>query len=257
MAAGVVPQIVFPLFDRDYHGLVHGTVSRYGGCSKHPFDSNNISYGVGDIRESVEKNRHTIKEKFGITALASANQVHGDTVYRIARATGDDIRAEACDALITDQMDVGLLIGHADCQAVLLYDPVRRVIGAVHSGWRGSVLDIIGKTVAALEREFGSRRSNLRAAVGPSLGPCCAEFINYKSELPAAFHGFQVKDNLFDFWKITQYQLQRSGVEESHIHNVGICTSCSRDFFSYRRACRNKNGVTGRNGSLIAMVETG
>jgi len=91
--------------------------------------------------------------------------------------------AEA-DGLITSEPGVGLLIQQADCQAVLLHDPEQRVIGAVHNGWRGSTLNIIAKTVAVMEDYYGVNPKNLKAVISPSLGPCCAEFIDFQQELP-------------------------------------------------------------------------
>ena len=156
--------------------------------------------------------------------------------------------------MITNQPRAGLLIQHADCQPVMVYDKVNGVIAAIHSGWRGSVVNIIEKTIEEMKLRYGSDPENLVAAVGPSLGPCCSEFVNYKDELPESFLEFQIKKNYFDFWDITRYQLMQCGIKNDSVTIVGECTSCSSDYFSYRRACRNGDGVTGRNGSLIALI---
>ncbi|MCI5208553.1 MAG: laccase domain-containing protein, partial [Candidatus Electrothrix sp. ATG2] len=160
------------------------------------------------------------------------------------------------DALITGQKGVGLLIQQADCQAVLLHDPQRKVIGAVHNGWKGSVANIIAQTIRAMQESFGTAPADLRAVISPSLGPCCAEFVHYKKELPLPFHQWQKKENHFDFWAISRWQLQEAGVCNEHIAAVGICTMCDQDFFSFRRATKKQGqpGVTGRNGSVIALT---
>lgn len=246
--------IVYPLFEWQFDGLVHGSVSSHGGCSCHPYSSNNISFGVGDDMENVEKNRRLIKRRFGIPCLASAVQVHGDAVYHINEAIKGDVRVDGYDALITDQKGVGLMIGHADCQAIILYAPTKKVIAAVHCGWRGSVRNIAAKVVMEMKERYGCSSAELHAAVSPSLGPCCAEFVNYEKELPKSFWKYSSKQNYFDFWKITRQQLAEQGLSPDRINVSGICTSCSTDFFSYRRACRDSDGVTGRNGTLIAMV---
>lgn len=243
---------VYTLFQKDFHGFAHASFTRNGGRSSGKFLSNNISFTVGDVRDAVCANRMAIKKRLGVQTLISAGQVHGDRIVCIESDTGDQ-EIPACDALITQLPDMALLIAHADCQAVLLYDPVKRAIAAVHSGWRGSVLNIVGKTVQTMQDHFQTDPEDCVAAIGPSLGPCCAEFINYKTELPAAFWKFQKKENRFDFWQITSEQLQQAGVAGSNISCCGICTSCSENFYSYRRACRQGDGVTGRNGTAIAL----
>ena len=106
------------------------------------------------------------------------------------------------------------MIQQADCQAVLLHDPHRRAIAAVHCGWRGSVVGIIGKTIAAMQRYYRSIPADLTAFIGPSLGPCCGEFINYPDELPRWMHQYQVRPSYFDFWEISRQQLLGAGEDK-------------------------------------------
>jgi hypothetical protein len=245
---------ILPLLKKNFPEIAHGTMPRHGGVSKGPFAGNNIGFGVGDDENCVRANRERIKKKFGFTHLVSARQVHGDSVYHV-RSPVADCEILECDALVTALPDVGLLIGHADCQAILIYDAVHGVIAAVHNGWRGSVANIIAKTVASMQSEYGSNPADLEIGVSPSLGPCCSEFVNYRDELPRSFWKYLVKDNHFNFWKITNRQLLQCGVQSDSITIAGICTSCSVEYFSYRRAVRLYNGITGRNGSVIAMVK--
>ena len=245
----------YPLFGEAVTGVVAETFSRHGGRSDGLFAENNIGCNVGDEMEKVLANRRRIKERLRLQYLVSADQVHGDRVVSLADIESDT-EVQACDALMTDQEGVGLMIGHADCQAVLLFDPVRMVIGAVHSGWRGSAANIVAKTIAAMEETYGCHPFDLVAGISPSLGPCCAEFVNFRTELPETFLAYQVGENYFDFWRITERQLLDSGVNRHNISCTSICTSCSEDFFSYRRACRESGGVTGRNGSVIGLRES-
>lgn len=231
----------------------YGLFDRSGGMSKGVYASLNIALRVGDDERTVLANRQLVKKKMAISTLLLARQVHGDKVFALNSPLTDDVTVDGYDALITNCKGVGLVIQTADCQAILLYDPKKRVIGAVHSGWRSSVADIVGVTVEAMQKEYGTKPADLRVVVSPSLGPCCAEFVNYRQELPPDFEDFMVAENYFDFWEITRWQLQRCGVVGRNIGIAGICTSCSDKHFSYRRACRNGNGVTGRNCSVIAM----
>jgi len=250
----VKKQIIHPVFNEQLEGVVHGSVSRYGGQSAGPFASNNISFGVGDDVSCVTSNREKIKKRFGLDYLVSAHQVHGEKIHQVREPLYDDCIVDDTDALMTDIVGVGLMIGHADCQAVLLYDANHGAVAAIHNGWRGSVVNIVAATVAAMQKAFGTVPEQLIAGIGPSLGPCCGEFIHYKKELPESFHDFRVGEYHFDFWKITRQQLLQCGVPGESISCLETCTVCSSDFFSYRRACRKKDGITGRNGSVIALV---
>ncbi len=245
---------VLPLLRKSFAGIVHGTVSRHGGASKGLFAGNNIGFDIGDDADKVERNRERLRTGLGLRHLISSRQVHGDKIYHVRSPLSED-SLDGYDALTTDLADVGLMISHADCQAVLIYDTVRGVVAAVHNGWRGSVANILGKTVAAMNSEYGSLPQDLEIGVSPSLGPCCSEFVNYREELPHDFWKHLVKENHFDFWQITRRQLMRCGIRSQSIAIAGICTSCSVDYFSYRRAVRLDYGITGRNGTVIAMVE--
>ena len=232
------------------HPVIHGMYNRHGGISPAPWDSNNVSYGLGDNSENVHFNREQIKKALGFRHLVSARQVHGSRVYIADESLTDDIEVEGFDALITNVPGIGLMIQQADCQAVMLYDPVKQAAGIAHVGWRGSVANIIAETVFAMSQTFSTESVDIIAAISPSLGPCCAEFINYRSELPAALHGYQVRPHHFDFWAISRDQLCAAGVRPENIHAAEICTCCNHDFFSYRR-----DRDTGRFASVIGLTE--
>ncbi len=233
-------------------GTAHGLFDRRNGVSPPPFDSLNLSYGVGDSNNNVSRNRRRIRQLFPITRLVSARQVHSDKIYK-ADTIHEDMEVQGFDALLTNRPGIGLLIQQADCQAILLHDPVHKAIAAIHCGWRGSVLNIIAKTIKRMSDEYRSDPDDLRALISPSLGPCCAEFKNYRRELPAGFHPMRSKTNYFDFWKISAAQLSAAGVPERHIETCKICTACNNSFFSYRRSRRTGSGTTGRQGSIILL----
>jgi YfiH family protein len=213
----------------------------------------NVSYGVGDSERAVAANRQRIGELIGFPVFLSAKQIHDTGIYCLTKPLTGSLEVEGVDALITDQQGVGLMIQQADCQAVLLFDPVKNIIAALHCGWRGSVVNIIDKVISRMKTGFGVVPGQLEAVISPSLGPCCSEFINYHHELPDEFMPFMVRPDYFDFWQISKNQLIGSGVQEAKINVAGICTCCSENYFSYRRASRLSNGVTGRNCSVIGM----
>jgi hypothetical protein len=233
--------------------IPHGFFSKHGGISRKPYDSLNVSITVGDDPSSVKKNRLVISQSLALKKLSAIHQVHGSSILVIDSAR-NKIKTEQLphDAMITDLRGVGLLIQQADCQAILLYDPEKQVIAAIHNGWQGSVANITGKVVAVMEKRFSVNPQKIRAAISPSLGPCCAEFIHYKDELPSSFHAFQKTRNHFDFWEISRNQLQTAGVQPKNMEIVGICTACDHNFFSYRRT-KTTGKITGRNCSVIAL----
>ena len=230
--------------------VLHGFFLRQGGVSPEPFHSLNLSFTVGDQRPLVVQNRDLVQQALGLTALASATQVHG---CRECLVTGGNAAAAEeipdADILITSQPGLGLIIKQADCQAVMLYDPVRRVAANVHCGWRGQVQNVLGEAVTRLQERFGSRPEDLVAAISPSLGPCCAEFRNFRQEFPPDLWPYQVRPTYFDLWALSRDQLTAAGLKPQQIDIAGLCTRCRGDqFFSYRREHR-----TGRQGAVIGL----
>lgn len=227
--------------------------TRYGGCGEPPFDSLNLSYHVGDNDRNIPINRSRICDELGIHSLSSAHQVHGDDIVAVYSTPIGNQEFQGYDALVTDRPGIGLLVQQADCQAILLFAPRSRAIAAIHCGWKGSVGNIIPKTIARMEQEYGADPAHMIAVISPSLGPCCAEFKHFNNELPDWMYPFQVRRNYFDFWAISRLQLRDAGVRSACIDTATICTRCDTRFFSYRRSAKKGMKTTGRNGSVIAL----
>jgi len=241
-----VPYFQFPRLSQ-FPELVHAVFTRQGGVSPSPFDTLNTSFSTGDREERVRTNLKIIGRAVGARHLIFMTQVHGTDIGVLrAPLSGQPVRA---DAVITDLREVAIMVKQADCQAVILYDPVRGVLANVHCGWRGNARNFLSAVLRRMNREFGTEPRNLRAAIGPSLGPCCAEFVTYKDLFPEDFHRFMVRKNYFDLWEISRWQLTEAGLREEHIETAGLCTRCSTDlFFSYRA-----RKVTGRF-ATVAML---
>ena len=225
-----------------------GIFMRLGGVSPPPFDSLNISRSVGDDFQNVLQNRQRMKESLQLSHLIISEQIHKDKVASIEKPLPEDEELNGYDAMITNVPGVGIMIQQADCQAIMLFDPVRQVVANIHSGWKGSVANIISKTIDKMVADFAINPENLHATISPSLGPCCAEFVNYKTELPVHFTPYMVAPNYFDFWAISKAQLLQTGVKPENIALSKICTMCDHRFYSYRR-----EGKTGRSASVIGL----
>ena len=230
-------------------GVSHGVFTRHPGHSKSPFDTLNIAHDIGDDHRSVEENRNIIAGCFGNRKLVYASQVHSDRVLVIESANPGSSVPLTGDALVTNIPQIALVIQVADCQAVMLVDPDRQVIANVHAGWRGSIKNILGRTISTMQDRFGCEPRDLAAGIGPALGPCCAEFINFRTEIPDKFWNYKNKSHHFDFRAISRDQLVASGVRAEKIAISRICTRCSTDqFFSYRG-----EGKTGRFAAVIGI----
>ncbi len=231
-----------------FHGVFPRSASNTGGRRV----SFNIGLNCGDPESVVKRNRERMLSCFGRPLGVFARQVHGAEVGVVSTAAapiGQDLIRVDGDALATAQCHNALVIQVADCQPVLIADPVKKVAANVHSGWRGSIDNIIGRTIEALVTRLGCRPQDMIAAIGPSLGPCCAEFVNYRKEIPRRYWKYRRADNLFDFWRLSIDQLVEAGIPMEATSLAGICTRCNQHlFFSYRG---QKN--TGRFAAVIGV----
>jgi YfiH family protein len=233
-----------------YGDLSHAVYTRHGGVSQPPFYSLNTSYSTGDSVERVKTNLRIIQKTMAARSLRGMKQVHGKDIAVIRKgdptALGDPLQA---DAMITDEPGIALMVKQADCQAVILFDPVKRVISNVHCGWRANTCNLLPDVVRRMYDEFGCHPSDLRAAIGPSLGPCCAEFVTHDQLFPETFKQFMVRKNYFDLWALSRWQLVEAGLRKENIEVAGICTRCRIDlFYSYRA-----EGVTGRFATVVML----
>ena len=221
--------IQFDIFAPYVDRLVHGITTKATGS----LAGDDPNYG-----DRLEQLGNEIGSK-----PAFAMQIHSDIILKLDEQFEE--RPEA-DALMTNQKGLPIGIKVADCQGILLFDPVKNTIAAVHSGWRGSEQNIISKTVKKMAQEFGTDPSDLLAGVSPSIGPCCFEFSDPERELAKTMHPY-VKNNKLDFWTLSLRQLQDAGVKSIEIK--ALCTKCHPDrFFSHR------NKDKGRMAAFIGLL---
>jgi YfiH family protein len=206
-----------------------------------------LSFNDGFSSVKTAQSLSIIEAELGAGPLAIVGQVHGDKALVLgpdddyAPKSAEEMR-DGFDAIVSGP-GRSMMVRLADCQGVILADTETRMVAAVHSGWRGSAQNIAGKT-ARLLISLGSKAESLLAAVGPSLGPCCAEMRNYKLELPEELWSFAGRKPLhFDFWAATRHQLEEAGVPPENIEIAGLCTKCHPEFYSYRRGDQGRFGV--------------
>ena len=193
----------------------------------------------------------TMREGMPPFSVLQPHQTHTDNVVVVERRdmTREDLRG--VDALVTNLPDFGIAVRTADCVPVLMYDGRNDVIAAVHSGWKGTVAKISQKTIRVMEERFGTETVDVKAVIGPSIGP---DSFQVGSEVADKFReaGFPMDEILtdrgpreegtmngglhIDLWKANQFLLEEMGVKAENIHVTGICTYKNNDkFFSARR----------------------
>lgn len=229
--------------------IAHLITTRFGGVSKPPFDELNLALHVGDDESAVVKNRQILADRLMIRAdkLIFMNQTHSDQVEVVRSQCTPN-----ADAIVTDQKGLFLAVMTADCVPIVLYDPVRQVVAAIHAGWRGTADQIVKKTIETMQKEFGTNPADLIAGIAPSIKSCCYEVdsvvynpmkkINLEKSMIS--HG-NMRWRL-DLQSANKTELIRCGVK--NIETIGICTACDDRFFSYRRA-----NITGRFVTVIGM----
>jgi hypothetical protein len=238
-------------------GVWHGVFARHTRAMDGHSGSFNLGLNGGAPEAEVWSRRRRAMTATNAALAVFARQVHGTEVAVWEGAeplaggdAGKHVQLDG-DALITAQPGAALFILTADCQSILMVDPVRRVVANVHSGWRGSIANVIGATVRTMARRFGCRPQDLRCGIGPSLGPCCAEFVHYRQEIPQHYWSYRRPGDLFDFWRLSADQLADAGVRPERIETSGICTRCNRHlFFSYRA----EGSQAGRFAAVIGLM---
>ncbi len=220
----------------------------------------NLAGFSDDAAENIYENRRRfLKLLDGDWTLAANWQVHGADV-RLVR-DGEDARSEDmhCDASTTNARGILLASKTADCVPVLLGDARTGACASIHAGWRGTLAQIVRKTVERMGAEFGTRGRDVCAAIGPAARSCCyevgAEVIEafrerfaYASEL---FTPTREGHALIDLQRANREQLVELGVNAERIHIAPLCTMCRTDlFFSYRR----EKKLYGRTGRLLSVI---
>ncbi|HHT9111673.1 MAG TPA: peptidoglycan editing factor PgeF [Candidatus Brocadiaceae bacterium] len=261
-----LPLLYFGSFLRQRE-INHFVSTRNGGYSNPPYNSLNLGFHVGDDPQLVLKNRGRLASAIGVPFynFTFAKQIHDCNVKVVTeslRGSGAFEYAtsiEATDALVTDIPNICLTVLHADCVPVILFDFQKRVIGVVHAGWKGTMLQVTRNTVMVFREKFGSAPENIIAGIGPSIGPCCykvgPEIIIQAKKVLQNKKGHIYKktsggNGYFDLWEANKIQLLHTGIPEKNIEIAQICTYCNHDiFFSYRY----QKGETGRVGTGIML----
>jgi purine-nucleoside/S-methyl-5'-thioadenosine phosphorylase / adenosine deaminase len=239
--------------------LLHGFLGRRGGGSVGPYAELNVSLRVGDDAQTVKKNICDMKQAVGIHdgRIVTMKQVHGDKIVELGATIPKEV-GEA-DGMFTTERGAYLGVLTADCVPILFVVPKRKVAGAVHAGWRGTLAGIGAKMVRRFQEKYDVAGADIEAALGPSIGACCYEIQDDVARPLAARWGALANSSMarrdgkgfVNLRELNQKILAEAGIPHSRIHEIGPCTSCAgEDFFSYRR----ERAETGRQISFVGWL---
>ncbi len=262
-----VPLITFPVLSK-IPFLKHGFSTRLGGVSEGFFSTMNFGVDTSpyqDKPEYIMENYIRIAKRIGVDphSFVISRQVHKTNIRVVDDSDcGKGLYLptdyEEIDGLITNKPGITLVTKYADCVPLYFVDPVKKVIGLSHSGWRGTVKKIGKITVEAMTKHFLCDPSDIIAVIGPSIcGECYEIGAEVAAEFEAAFEAKQAQEILkvndngkyqCDLWLANQAVILEAGILPEHIHFSGVCTCCNSDLlFSHRRA-------GAKRGSLAAFL---
>jgi len=237
----------------------HGFSTRIGGVSEGVYSSMNLSFGREDLPENVEENFHRISRVLNIkqSNMVFSHQTHTTNIKVVtAKDRGKGIKIprdfENIDGMITNIPEVCLVTFYADCVPLFFVDPIKKVIGLTHSGWRGTVGKIGARTIQAMEHEFGSKPKDILAAIGPSICQDCYEvsedvILEFKETFKKQEQGdlFYKKDNgkyQLNLWEANKKILMQAGINRKNLAVSNLCTCCNPNELFSHRASRGQRG---------------
>lgn len=242
--------VIRPYIFGRFPEIISGISSKIGAGRTSPFFFN-MSFSVSDEENIVNENRKLFFEKLGLVSenLAFQKQVHGNEISFVTKGGF----AGESDAMITDKLGIGIAVSTADCVPILIYEPVRKIIAGIHSGWRGTKKKILSVTLRKLE-ELGCTPENIIAYIGPSISRNIYQVGKEVAESFDERYIHKIQNKIFlDVAGVNLDILINRGVKKNNIQLSGLCTFAMKDILhSYRRDGER----SGRSLAVIAVRQT-
>lgn len=240
----------------------HAIYTRIGGVSEGHYSSLNLGGTVGDKPENVLKNHQILFDHFGMPFESRFDvwQVHGDTVHFSDRPRPESQKHQPGDAIFTQNPDVTLVMRFADCVPIMLFDPKQKVVGLVHAGWQGTLIEVGKTAIEAAVKEYGCDPADIRAGIGSSICGHCYQiggevrekFYKKWGEKAADFISDTEYGSFLDLWGANEWSLRKAGLQ--FIEQSRICTAENlNEWYSYRK----EKGLTGRFSVAISLTAKG
>ena len=255
-----VPYLEYPLLADT--GLVrHGFSTRLGGVSEGVCSTMNLSFSRGDDEAAVRENYRRMAKAIGVEndSFVFSMQTHTTNIRVVTskdkgKGLATPLDYSDMDGLVTDEPGLCLTTFYADCVPLFFLEPVKKVIGLSHSGWRGTVGKIGKNTVQLMQENFGSKPEDLLAAVGPAVCMDCYEVSeDVIEQFKEAFEKkywedlFYKKENgkyQLNLWKANELIFLESGILPEHMAITNVCTHCnSKILYSHRTMGNNRGNL--------------
>lgn len=253
--------LTFPQLD-DYEELRHLFTTRHGGVSQGHCATWNFGERHLDTDENILQNFELLGQVLGADTdqMVTSAQTHTTNIRTVtAEDRGKGVVRDRdyadIDGLVTDERNLTIITGHADCNAIFFFDPLKQVIGLAHSGWRGTLAGIGAAMVSKMKTEYGCQPSDIIAGIGPSL---CQDCFEVDEDVALAFFDADEAYRQFadrrgckfhiDLKGIIRHDLLAAGLAEGNLSDMKLCTKCNKEmFFSHR-------GHQGRRGLMVAAM---
>lgn len=254
------PYLAFAAWQQEQE-LICGCSTRLGGVSDGYLASLNLSYSRGDRPEAVAENfrRLAAALEIGVDQLVLAEQTHGIRVQAVGKQDGGSgvngvHRIPDTDALVTDQPGLVLCVSVADCVPIYCFDPIRRVVGIAHAGWRGSVNGIADRLIEVMRINYGCRTADIRAAIGPSISAKAYEVdetvltmlrkncAHIESQHVCSGMDETGQHALLNLWELNRLRLIAAGLSADKVTVGGVCTFANAPFLFSHRATGGRRG---------------
>ena len=241
--------LTFPGFEQ-FNNLSHLFSTRNGGISTGCYESLNFAFREEDLKSNVHHHYQQLAEILGTNEdhLITSAQTHTANIRIVTRADcGKGLTKEKdfsdIDGLITNETEIGIITAHADCNAIFFYDPVEKVIGLAHSGWSGTLENIVAAMIKLMKEQFKCLPQNIHVGIGPSLCQNCFEVdfdvSNQFMKACALYEPYiQISQSkaYIDLREIIHLQLDQTGILQTKISQMDLCTKCHPElFYSHRR----------------------
>ena len=242
---------------KGFHGLECAVSTRQGGVSSGPYAGLNLGKSTGDKIENVEENLSLLCSALGMESARLERMRQQHTANVAVVEAGGGVPPENTDALVTASPGIPLLALSADCALTAFYDPSRKVLAVIHSGWRGSLLDIYGAVLAVMKLRFGCEPGDIIAGVSPMVSaanyPVREDFLEklkafYPDGSDKRFLTLKEGRHFFNLRELLRLRLEALGVKKHEF--MHLCTYAEKEmFYSWRR----EGGKSGRFGLMVMI----
>ncbi len=269
----LVPVIKYKIFDK-YDDIAYGFSTRFGGVSKAHLSSLNLSFSRGDDIDNVIINNLRFAKAVGydFNERVFSDQVHDVKIRQVTRedtkkglrikldhqgnyiepVSGEENDIIGIDGLVTDEPGIPLITFYADCVPLYFYDPVKKVVGLAHSGWKGTVNKIGSIMVEKMKAAYGCNPTDIVCAIGPSICMDCYEVSQdvadqfnmayTREELKRIMYGKEGGKYQLNLHEACKINFLNAGILEDNIAMPDLCTCCNPNVLFSHRASEGKRG---------------